>query len=113
MWPFKPNNDPDKVQLNYTTLDFENDLKPLKFIIDLEITNYKFKLNIDKNRKFISDFEVITSSTEILTKVLDTISKEYRNLVLQKYISLEKQEDFISQFIIKELINIALSKNGT
>lgn len=115
MWPtFNRTNAglDKKPKLDYSSLDFEKDLKPLKFVIELEVTNYKFKLNIDKNRKMISDFEVITESVGILANVLTTISEDYRKTILAKYITLEKQNDFISQFIIKELINFALSKNS-
>lgn len=115
MWPIfnRTNAGLDKKpKLDYSSLDFENDLKPLKFVIELEVTNYKFRLNIDKNKKMISDYEVITESVGILVNVLATVSEDYRKNILAKYITLEKQDNFISQFIIKELINFALSKNS-
>ena len=88
-------------------VDIVNDLKPLLYVINLYIDNYKFTLELDKSKLVLNDKEILDTTQEILTQTLQTLSDNYIDNVLCLYVDKNFFVEFITNIIVKEMIQIS------
>lgn len=100
----------DYNSINNISLNFENDIKPVLYLINLEITNLKFTIEAS-NKKILTDHDILIYSQEILLSLNATLSTEFRKRILTRYINYDKQNTFFTKIIVKYIVDIALEKN--
>jgi hypothetical protein len=95
--------------------DFKSDMEPLLFIIQTEVSKVEFTMSLQEKAankaRLLNDEAIKNHATDILKAVLKTVSLEYRDCFLSKYISYDAQIMFISNIIMRRLIELSLDKN--
>ena len=91
------------------TVNFTQDTECLFALIKTFVENERFKVQIAQ-KKILSDSELIDIANEITIRTVSTLSEPYK-AVLWKYISEEELVPFISEIVVRGVVQFGMDIN--
>jgi hypothetical protein len=100
----KPAPPPSLIAVN-----FEKDMECLFSIISTYIENERFKITISQ-KKVLSDSDLLEVCNSVTAKTVTVISDDYKR-VLAKYFREEEMIEFISEIVVRNVVQLGLEIN--
>jgi hypothetical protein len=93
----------------FAPANFKQDTECLLSVISTFIENERFKITIAQ-KKILSDSDLVEIANVVTLRTIATLSEDYKTL-LQRYFSKEELTTFISEIVVRNVVQLGLDVN--